>query len=176
MSTLQISLAVIGAVLLALIVAYNAWTTHRNTPRKALPPEGERKAEPLPRHEPALDDDISTIPASPVHGLDRGPDPAIHGVDLDDALVLPVPPHGSHDRWAVLDPLIDAMVPIVTEHPVSGEAALAALPPTRRAGSKPFAIEGFNEAQQRWETPAPGQRYRAFQAGVQLANRMGALN
>ena len=38
MSNLQISLAVIGAVLLALIVAYNAWTTHRNAPRKAQPP------------------------------------------------------------------------------------------------------------------------------------------
>ena len=176
MSTLQISLAVIGAVLLALIVAYNAWTTHRNTPRKALPPEGERHAEPMQRHEPALDAEGAPLPASPVHGLDHGPDPALHGVDLDDALVLPVPPQGSHDRWAVLDPLIDAMAPIVCEQPVSGEAALAAMPPTRRAGSKPFAIEGFNEAQQQWETPAPGQRYRAFQAGVQLANRMGALN
>jgi hypothetical protein len=27
-----------------------------------------------------------------------------------------------------------------------------------------------------WETPAAGQRYSAFQAGVQLANRTGALN
>jgi hypothetical protein len=27
-----------------------------------------------------------------------------------------------------------------------------------------------------WETPHPGQRYSAFQAGVQLANRTGALN
>ena len=59
---------------------------------------------------------------------------------------------------------------------VSGDAALAALPPTRRAGSKPFAIEGFNEVTQQWETPAPGQRYQSFQAGVQLANRTGALN
>ena len=176
MSTLQISLAVIGAVLLALIVAYNAWTTHRNTPRKAQPPEGDRKPEPAQRQEPALDAEGAPHPVSAVHGLDHGPDPALHGVDLDDALVLPVPPQGSHDRWAVLDPLIDAMAPIVCEQPVSGEAALAAMPPTRRAGSKPFAIEGFNEAQQQWETPAPGQRYRAFQAGVQLANRMGALN
>ena len=176
MSTLQISLAVIGAVLLALIVAYNAWTTHRNTPRKALPPEGERKPDTAQRHEPALDEEGVPHPVSAVHGLDHGPDPALHGVDLDDALALPVPPHGSHDRWALLDPLIDAIAPIVPEQPVSGEAALAALPPTRRAGSKPFAVEGFNEAQQQWETPAPGQRYPSFQAGVQLANRMGALN
>lgn len=176
MSTLQISLAVIGALLLALIVAYNAWTTHRNTPRKAQPTEGERKAEPVQRHEPALEEDLPAHAPSMVHGLDHGPDPAIHGVDLDDALELPVPPPLAHDRWPVLDPLIDAIAPVVPEQVVAGEAALAALPPTRRAGSKPFAIEGFNDATQQWETPAPGQRYRAFQAGVQLANRLGALN
>jgi hypothetical protein len=176
MSTLQISLAVIGAVLLALIVAYNAWTTHRNTPRKAQPPEGERKPEAPPRQEPAMDTELAPVTVSAVHGLDQGPDPSLHGVDLDDALAMPVPPPGNHDRWALLDPLIDAIAPIVPEHPVAGEAALAALPPTRRAGSKPFAIEGFNDETQHWETPAPGQRYRAFQAGVQLANRMGALN
>ena len=176
MSTLQISLAIIGGLLLALIVAYNAWTTHRNTPRKALPPEGERKPEASPRQEPAMDAELAPVSVSAMHGLDHGPDPALHGVDLDDALELPVPPLGNHDRWGLLDPLIDAIAPIAPEHLVSGEAALAALPPTRRAGSKPFAIEGFNDETQHWETPAPGQRYRAFQAGVQLANRMGALN
>ena len=176
MSTLQISLAIIGGLLLALIVAYNAWTTHRNTPRKALPPEGERKPEASPRQEPAMDAELAPVSVSAVHGLDHGPDPALHGVDLDDALELPVPPLGNHDRWGLLDPLIDAIAPIAPEHLVSGEAALAALPPTRRAGSKPSAIEGFNDETQHWETPAPGQRYRAFQAGVQLANRMGALN
>ena len=176
MSTLQISLAIIGGLLLALIVAYKAWTTHRNTPRKALPPEGERKPEASPRQEPAMDAELAPVSVSAMHGLDHGPDPALHGVDLDDALELPVPPLGNHDRWGLLDPLIDAIAPIAPEHLVSGEAALAALPPTRRAGSKPFAIEGFNDETQHWETPAPGQRYRAFQAGVQLANRMGALN
>ena len=178
MSNLQISLAVIGAVLLALIVAYNAWTTHRNAPRKAQPPERDASAEPAQRLEPALDESEASVPTvSPVHGLDHGPEPSIHGVDVDDALHLPVPPaHASPERWFQLDPLIDAIAPIVPEQPVSGEAALAALPPTRRAGSKPFAIEAFNDASGQWETPVPGQRYRAFQAGVQLANRMGALN
>ncbi|MGL4436022.1 MAG: cell division protein FtsZ, partial [Giesbergeria sp.] len=178
MSNLQISLAVIGAVLLALIVAYNAWTTHRNAPRKAQPPERDASAEPAQRLEPALDESEASVPTvSHVHGLDHGPEPSIHGVDVDDALHLPVPPvHASPERWFQLDPLIDAMAAIVPEHSVPGEAALAVLPPTRRAGSKPFAIEAQNDATGQWETPVPGQRYRAFQAGVQLANRMGALN
>lgn len=70
----------------------------------------------------------------------------------------------------------EQIAPIATEQQVSGDAALAAMPSTRRAGSKPFAIEGFNEASGHWEAPQPGQRYQQFQAGVQLANRVGALN
>jgi hypothetical protein len=80
------------------------------------------------------------------------------------------------ERKPPLDALIDAIAPIAVDAPVPGEAALAAMPPTRRAGSKPFAIEGLNEATQQWEPPRAGQRYAAFQAGVQLANRTGHLN
>lgn len=92
---------------------------------------------------------------------------------FDPGLVAPLP---AMERKPGLDALIDVLTPIALEGPVSGDAALAAMPPTRRAGSKPFAIEGFNEATQQWEMPHPGRRYAAFQAGVQLANRTGALN
>jgi hypothetical protein len=80
------------------------------------------------------------------------------------------------ERRPGLDALIDVIAPVVVDAPVSGDAALAAMPHTRRAGSNPFNIEGFNDATQQWELPANGQRYSAFQAGVQLANRTGALN
>jgi hypothetical protein len=49
-------------------------------------------------------------------------------------------------------------------------------PATRRAGTKPFYIEGLNTDSGDWEQPAAGQRYGELQAGVQLANRSGALN
>ena len=80
------------------------------------------------------------------------------------------------ERRARLDGLIDALAKIAVDAPVSGEHAIASLPPTRRAGRKPFAIEARNVAGGDWETPRNGQRYDAFQAGVQLANRSGALN
>jgi hypothetical protein len=80
------------------------------------------------------------------------------------------------ERKPVLDALIDVLVRIAVDGPVAGEAALAAMPPTRRAGSKPFAIEGQHETTGQWEMPRAGHRYTAFQAGVQLANRSGALN
>jgi hypothetical protein len=157
MSTLQISLAIAGGLVLAGVVAHSTWSSRRNAPRQALPEAGDAAGhagrvaqadgtEPS-RTEPTFDDDLAPPPP------------------------LPVP-----EKKPGMDALIDVIAPIALDAPVSGDAALAAMPPTRRAGSKPFAIEGFNEAAQHWETPVPGQRYGAFQAGVQLANRTGALN
>ena len=175
MSTLQLSLAIIGGLVLACIVAYNTWTSRRNAPKRAQPTEHSPLAEPAPRLEPGFDAGAAPLPEGGFDGLDRGLEPSAHTVDARDALHLPVPAF-SVERRPGLDPLIDVIAPLQLEHVVSGDAALAALPPTRRAGSKPFAIEGWSEASQQWETPAPGQRYQSFQAGVQLANRMGALN
>ena len=173
MSTLQISLAVIGAVLLALIVAWNAWTNQRNAPRRA-----ERSD--APRQEPAFDGaaPLADPASASTDGTLREPigeNDFVATLPGEGALALP-PTSQANERRPALDALIDAIAPLALEHAISGEAALASLPPTRRAGSKPFSIEGQNEASGHWEIPAPGQRYKAFQAGVQLANRTGALN
>jgi hypothetical protein len=144
MSGFTVGVAVLGGLLLAALVAYNAWTTRRNTPRQPELPVASAPLEPAQRTEPGFDGPLSALPA-----LERKPG---------------------------LDALIDVLAAIAVDGPVSGDAAIAAMPPTRRAGSKPFAIEGRNDATQEWETPRAGQRYSAFQAGVQLANRNGALN
>lgn len=204
MSTLQISLAVIGALLLAIIVAYNAWITRRNTPKKAALPESERSTESVLRQEPAFDPSTHYAGAShspssyfPESTLQEGADSAAvppgasfaaptSNPTLQAKSLVPAPETDAlpplrplplvHERRLALDGLIDAIAALHTEHPVSGEAVLAALPPTRRAGSKSFAVEALNDATQQWESPASSQRYRRFQAGVQLANRTGALN
>ncbi len=75
-----------------------------------------------------------------------------------------------------LDALIDAIATLAVPSPVSGDAALAHLPPSRRAGSKPFRIEGLNAETGSYEALRTGQRYSEFQAGVQMANRKGAIN
>lgn len=89
----------------------------------------------------------------------------------DTGFALPVP-----EKKPTLDALIDVIAPIALDAPVSGDAVLAAMPPTRRVGSKPFTIEGQAEGHLRWEFPVVGQRYCQLQAGIQLANRSGALN
>lgn len=172
MSTFQIALIIAGGLVLAVVVGYNAWSTHRNAPKRARPaePEAASSDTSAARLEPGFEG-VGANGLGPEHGIEPSFDG--HSVDLKDVLQMPVP---QAERRGGLDPLLDAMAPIVADQLVSGDAALAALPPTRRAGSKPFAIEGLNEATHQWEGPVAGQRYRQFQAGVQLANRLGPLN
>jgi FtsZ-interacting cell division protein ZipA len=102
---------------------------------------------------------------------DQGLAPMIAKV-MDDASSMALPT----DKRLSLDALIDVLAPVEIDSPVSGEATLAALPPSRRVGNKLFTVEGLNAETGLWEHPRNGQRYSAFQAGVQLANRMGPLN
>jgi hypothetical protein len=151
MSNLQIGLAVAGGLVLAGIVAHGAWTSRKSLPRQPAP-EPDSPATGGGDNEPFFADTDSL------------------GTDLS----LPTPP-----RKPGMDPLIDVIATLTLDPAtplVSGDAAIAALPSTRRAGTKPFAVEGYNLADQVWETPVASQRYGGFQAGVQLANRTGALN
>ena len=179
MSTLQISLAVAGGLVLVGVVAHGAWSARRSVPKQATPEAG------------AAHDTISPGSQEPIAGTqglagpDRmdGPDDAQErrepSFDTDSGGNFDLPPAPSLstlERKAGLDPLIDAMAPVAVDSVVSGDAALAAMPSTRRAGSKPFAVEGLCAASGEWEFPIAGKRYSAFQCGVQLANRTGALN
>lgn len=79
-------------------------------------------------------------------------------------------------RTPPIDALIDAIVPLALEAPVSAEAVIAHQPPSRRAGTKPMAIEGLDTETGQWEPITAGRRYSELQAAVQMANRSGALN
>ncbi|MBG6074557.1 cell division protein ZipA C-terminal FtsZ-binding domain-containing protein [Polaromonas sp. CG_9.11] len=164
MSTLQISLAVGGSLVLVGIVAHGAWSARKNLPKQATskPAPG---IEPVPVKENYLQlDDGDGLPERHEPSFDT------------DAVLAALTQLTTPERKPVLDILIDAMAPVTLASPVAGEAALAAMPSTRRVGSKPFAIEGLRDDSREWEIPAAGYRYSAFQCGVQLANRTGALN
>jgi hypothetical protein len=144
-------LAIAGGIVLAGVVAHGAWTSRKNAPKQASNPDNS--IEPV-LQEPSMEVDDGDLAASTLH--------------------VPAVP-----RRPAMDALIDVIACVALDSSVtavSGEAAIAAMPTTRRAGSKPFSIEGLNLANQQWESPQPGHRYGAFQAGVQLANRSGALN
>jgi len=149
MMSLRWGLAVLGALVLLVLLGYYQWLTRRGRPHEV--PDALADHPDHTNHEPTLDVPLPEAGA---------PD-----------FVLPQP-----EKKPGLDALIDTLAPIALDAPVSGDAVLAALPPTRRVGSKPFAVEGLDAGSQSWEAPRAGQRYSALQAGVQLANRSGALN
>jgi hypothetical protein len=146
--SLSFALALVAAVLLLALLVHGWWSARKSAPRQAT-----EVVDTPERVEPRLGSEALAAPA-------------------EDA-VLPVP---AARRVARLDALIDLIVPLTVDAPVSGDQALPQLPATRRAGSKPLLIEGLDTETGEWEPLAHGRRYSEFQAGVQLANRSGGLN
>ena len=143
------ALAILGVVVLLVLAAQAWWSNRRSRPRKGLEPSA------LPeRTEPPMD-----TSATPPTLADDAP-----------------PARSMHKRVPRLDALIDAIVPLALDAPLSAEQALQHLPASRRAGTKPFYVEGLDTETGTWEPLLPGRRYGELQAGVQLANRSGALN
>ncbi|HSX92704.1 MAG TPA: cell division protein ZipA C-terminal FtsZ-binding domain-containing protein [Hydrogenophaga sp.] len=191
MTSLQIGLAIVGGLVLAAVVAYNAWITRQSVPRtvRERGPAGEG-AEPVSgamgdplaeRREPGFSDALTDAGPEPIGSDDERAPAELPESGIDDAqgpaLIEPsLAPLPERRPGPALDALIDVIAPLALEHEVSGDAVLAALPATRRVGSKPFAVEGLNAQSGEWEGARPHQRYRALQAGVQLANRAGPLN
>jgi len=160
MSTLQVALAIAGGVVLAGLVAHSAWSSRKNTPRQAEPTPTNPPRE--PGFEPVVGaESAEAVPSEPT-------------VD-EDAFEMP-PLVSQQSKKPVQDALIDVLTLIEIEAPVSGDAALAAMPTTRRVGTKLFTIEGLHADSGEWEQVRAGQRYSAFQAGLQLANRLGPMN
>ncbi len=154
--TLTVALAMLAGVVLLVVVVHGAWTSRRAAPRQAQMEPGAAGGR-----------------VEPVMGGDAGPADVAEAV----AAAAELPRNlAAVRRSARIDALIDAIATLSLDAPVSGELALLHLPPSRRAGGKPFHIEGLNTDSGEWEVPRAGQRYGEFQAGLQMANRLGALN
>lgn len=159
MSSLMVALGSLGGIVLAGVVAHGAWQARKAGPKRAAEP-AER---PEPR-EPVLGD-LDSLGAAHIE-TEAG----------DGPMLAPRERRIGKRVSQRLDALIDSIAPLTVDVPLSGELVIAHLPATRRAGGKPFLIEGLNTETGEWEAPAPGQRYGEFQAGIQLANRTGAMN
>jgi hypothetical protein len=143
------SLVALGAVVLLAVLAQGWWAARRAGPRRAA-------AGAEARLEPSMAGESTDVQAV-AEGL-----PELRLTPLR--------------RVARIDALIDAIVPMTLEAPVSGELLLAHQPTSRRAGTKPFYVEGLDTETGEWDAPTPGRRYSELQAGVQLASRSGPLN
>jgi hypothetical protein len=153
MSNLQIWLAIAGGLVLVLVVAHSTWTSRQSQPKQA---------------EPLLSqDELQALDVLPALEGERQ-EPAMDNELNSEAL--------QRDVSSQLDALIDVIATMELDGPVSGEAALAALPPIRRVGNKLFVVEGLNADNGSWEMLQAQRYYSAFQAGIQVANRQGPLN
>jgi ZipA, C-terminal FtsZ-binding domain len=178
MNNLLLGLSIAGGVVLAGVIAHGAWTARKSAPKLADALDASVANNKTENIEPSglsglFNKDDKVEPSLHVNTSQVFPiEPEFEITQFDTALAsLPIP-----EKKPSLDPLIDVLTAIDLDSPISGDAVLAALPATRRVGSKPFAVEGLRERDAEWEVPRPGQRYSALQAGVQLANRTGALN
>jgi hypothetical protein len=183
MNSLLLGLSIAGGAVLAGVIAHGAWTARKSAPKLADVDDKEATK-------------LDGVESSGLSGLFSATDkvepslyapakqilpvePEFDAAQFDADLTIPVP-----EKKPSLDPLIDVLTAIDLDTPLSGDAILAAMPATRRVGSKPFAVEGLREEALGdemegglvWEVPRPGRRYTSLQAGVQLANRTGALN
>jgi len=170
---LTVALAVLGGAVLIGVVAHGAWQARKAGPKKA--DLATARAEP---REPVLGAvPHDTVPDEyPPHDDPNGrvaPHLGDATLSLDTAVAGRSLLRRATPR---IDALIDVIVPMALEAPVTGDAVLSNLPGSRRAGSKPFFIEGLTTDSGEWEPPLPDQRYGELQAGLQLANRSGALN
>ena len=169
MDDLTIALSALGGIAILGVIAYNSWQVRKAGPKRAEPNQPFEPREPVL----GLPVDAQTPDASRF-----APEPVmLDGTAEAEPADLSLPAVKLARRTpARLDALIDMLVTFPLDNPVTGEMVLAHLPTTRRAGTKPFAIEGLSVDSGDWEAPAPGARYGELQAGVQLANRSGALN
>lgn len=147
--TLTAALVLVAVLVLAALVAHGMWSTRRAQPRQVM----------VDSPQPALRERVE--PSMGAAPLEAGAAPP-----------PPLPKRGGPR----IDALIDAIATLALDAPASGEMLLSHLPASRRAGTKPFHVEGRSAASGEWEALSAGARYSELQAGVQLANRSGALN
>lgn len=171
--TLTQALMLAGAAVLLALLIQGWWVSRRAGPKR---PESIGEA----RQEPGLAGAGGAQPSvmeSVLDVLHEGDAAANYANAHADTLPMVVRKAQAATRRGGprLDALIDVLAVLHVESPVSGEAALAHLPASRRAGTKPLAIEGLNTETGEWELPAGGERYGEFQAGLQMANRAGPL-
>lgn len=195
MNSLQVWLAIVGGLVLAAVVGHGAWQTRR-AGGKSRPPKPAEALEAAPDaadatsalagaapvyREPSFDPDHAPTEPTPLDDGERGRVVAAAPVEAIEERLADVPAALNllARRPFVaprMDGLIDAIARIVPEQPLSGEAILAHWPPSRRAGGKPFLIEACNRQSREWEVPVAGQTYSELHAGLQMANRLGAVN
>ena len=172
MTELQMSLMAIGGTIVVGVISYNKWQEYkaRKSVQRAFSSEhddvlmnpGGNPAD--VRQEPTM------VPAIAPHDELPATDVAAAGADEQIEKLVEAP-----QKELPVDDLIDCLISLTLESPLRAEKILPKLQTLRHVGNKPVHFIGQREDSS-WEPIAHGTQYYALFAGVQLANRSGALN
>ncbi|RZI42290.1 cell division protein [Herbaspirillum sp. HC18] len=168
MTDLQASLMAIGGAIVVGVITYNKWQEYK-----------AKKS--MQRAFSSEHDDVLMNPAAdaaegrqePTLAPQAQPDAAVESAEsVQNDVEAPVPPP---QKELPVDDLIDCSISLTLESPVRGEKLLPKLQSLRHVGNKPVHFIG-QRGDGGWEPVAHGVAYHSLFAGVQLANRSGALN
>lgn len=179
MSELQLALAVIGAIVIVAVIAYNKWQEARFA-KRADRDFGSRHDDVLVGSTAAAarEADESREPPS----AHRAPEPAMperveHTMGVIDAPPIPPAPAQEVAAWGghvPLDEGLDCIATLSFARPVSGVDALVVAEALDGAGlSKPVRWEAGDAQAGTWGPVSPDGAYRDLRAGMQLADRGG---
>ena len=189
MTDLQISLMAIGGTIVVGVISYNKWQEYkaRKLVERALAddidtaPAVGRSIAPTDRAEPRFTDgtDAADMDAATTAAASRIIDPetglpsAVMPEGAEDGALPPVvsPPIPA----LPVDALVDCVIPLALATNLRGEKVIGPIQVLRHVGNKPVNFVGQRE-DGGWEAIQHGAVYSALLAGVQLANRSGALN
>ncbi|RJG07962.1 cell division protein [Noviherbaspirillum cavernae] len=185
MTDLQTSLMAIGGTIVVGVITYNKWQEYkaRKSVEKAFSSEHDdvlmnspSPSEPpinVERHEPTLTepDGLPANATAVASEEENGPSPMDSAPLMPNHGVAPAP----LQKDLPVDELIDCLIPLAVDAPVRGDKILPRLQSLRHVGNKPVHFIGQRDDGM-WESIAHGGIYFSLKAGVQLANRMSALN
>lgn len=172
MTELQMSLMAIGGTIVVGVISYNKWQEYkaRKSVQRAFSSEHEDVLmNPSVNSSEARQEPTLASATSVETGVaEAGEDVATSGEHIEQLVETP-------QKELPVDDLIDCSISLTLESPLRGEKAMSKLQALRHVGNKPVHFIGQREDSS-WEPIVHGGQYYALFAGVQLANRSGALN
>ena len=185
MTDLQMSLIAAGGVFIVGVFTYNKWQEYKakKSVERAFSSDHDDVLmrsgdEPAVRHEPSFSLDSDAPHAAGGGAAAAGSAGGAAGAGADGAAPAMARADGvtpAEQATALVDPLIDCLLPLALETPARGDKLLPVLQTLRMVGNKPVHYIGLAVSGD-WEPINHGGVYTRLQGGVQLASRSTALN
>jgi FtsZ-interacting cell division protein ZipA len=179
MSDLQLTLLIIGGLVVVGIITFN-WFQQWRLRRGLRERPREKREEPAPptparpdppRSEPRLTRERPEHPPVPDRATFRQPPPRLQSETPAPATLAPLPPLPG------VDLMIDYVVALDADEPISA-AGLADLHTRSTASGRRFRVFGFHRERGEWEEAGrlSGGRYAHLRVALQLVRRTGAVD